>query len=269
MDLAMAIKLIGGLGVFLYGIKLMSEALQQVAGSRMRTLLGRMTGNRFAAVLSGLLITTTIQSSSATTVMLVGFVNAGLMSLVQATGVIMGANIGTTVTAWLISLLGFKVSITKFALPAVALGVVCLFTRRDRLVRWGGVLLGFGFLFLGLAFLKEAVPNAAKNPEAFQFLKTFVGERAFTDLNWIDRGFFLDRKSTISSTKVSILPVSSSVLETEALGYMPSISPLAIEFAGSIKLLLSNYDLHSPISLSIKLNFLYQLYNRSSLHIFV
>ncbi len=111
------LKLIGSLGVFLYGMKLMSEALQKVAGTRMRSILSAMTSNRVKGVLTGILITAIIQSSSATTVMVVSFVNAGLLSLVESIGVIMGASVGTTVTAWLISILGFKVSMAEISLP--------------------------------------------------------------------------------------------------------------------------------------------------------
>ena len=116
------LTLIGSLGLFLFGMKMMSEALQKVAGSRMRTILSAMTSNRFLGVLTGFLVTTIIQSSSATTVMLVSFVNAGLMSLVESIGVIMGANIGTTVTGWIITLFGFKVKISAYALPMIGLG---------------------------------------------------------------------------------------------------------------------------------------------------
>lgn len=113
------LKLLGSLGVFLFGMKMMSESLQKIAGKKMRSILASMTSNRVKGVFTGLLITTLIQSSSATTVMVVSFVNAGLLSLVESIGVIMGANIGTTVTAWLISILGFKVSMAKIALPII------------------------------------------------------------------------------------------------------------------------------------------------------
>ncbi|HKK81594.1 MAG TPA: Na/Pi symporter, partial [Prolixibacteraceae bacterium] len=117
------LRLIGSLAFFLFGMKLMSESLQKVAGDKMRHILGAMTSNRFKGVLTGIIITAIIQSSSATTVMIVSFVNAGLLNLVQSIGVIMGANIGTTVTAWLISLLGFKVDISTFALPLIGLSL--------------------------------------------------------------------------------------------------------------------------------------------------
>jgi len=124
-----AITLIGALGLFLFGMKLMSEALQKVAGSKMRHILGAMTNNRFKGALTGILVTTTIQSSSATTVMVVSFVNAGLLTLTGAVAVIMGANIGTTVTAWIISLLGFKVSLSFLSLPLIGLSFPLFFSK--------------------------------------------------------------------------------------------------------------------------------------------
>jgi len=151
--------LLGALGVFLYGMKVMSEGLQKVAGRKLKELLGRMTGNRFSGVLTGFGVTTVVQSSSATTVMVVGFVNAKLLSLKQAIGVIMGANIGTTITGWLVALLGFKVKVASFALPAIGIGVALTFLKNTRRRQIGEVLLGFGLLFLGLNLMKDAVPD--------------------------------------------------------------------------------------------------------------
>lgn len=171
MSTEQIIQLVGGLAIFLYGMKLMSEALQQVAGDELKQFLARMTRTRLSGIFSGAFVTMMIQSSSATTVMLVSFVNAGLINLVQAIGVIMGANIGTTVTAWMIAFLGFKVKIANFALPAIALGMGLLFVKRTRISGWGPVLTGFGFLFLGLKFLKDSIPSVAKNPESFVWLE--------------------------------------------------------------------------------------------------
>jgi phosphate:Na+ symporter len=152
------LKILGGLGVFLFGMKLMSEALQRVAGQRLKRLLATITANRFSGVLTGLSMTAIVQSSSATTVMVVGFVNAQLLTLHQAIGVIMGANIGTTITGWLVALLGFKVSISSFALPAIAVGFFMGFVRHARTRELGETLVGFGLLFLGLALMKDQVP---------------------------------------------------------------------------------------------------------------
>ncbi len=153
----MAVTVIGGLAFFLFGMKIMSEGLQKVAGSKMRRILSVMTNNRLAGVGTGFLVTSAVQSSSATTVMLVGFVSAGLITLNQSIGVIMGANIGTTFTGWLVALLGFKVKITAMALPAVALGFFPRFFGARKLADWGEVLIGFGVLFIGLDFMKDSV----------------------------------------------------------------------------------------------------------------
>jgi phosphate:Na+ symporter len=156
-------------------MKIMSEGIQKVAGDKMRAILGAMTRNRIMGVLTGLLITSIIQSSSATTVMVVSFVNAGLLSLVQSIGVIMGANIGTTVTAWIISLLGFKVKMMVVAIPVVGIGFPMLFSKKDKLKSLGEFLIGFGILFIGLEFLKGSVPDLQKSPEALAFLKDLTG----------------------------------------------------------------------------------------------
>ena len=137
------LQLIGSLGVFLYGMKLMSEALQKVAGNKMRKILAAMTSNRVKGVVTGLLITAIIQSSSATTVMVVSFVNAGLLDLVSAIGVIMGANVGTTFTAWLISILGFQVSMGDLSLILIGAGVPLLFSRKRIRKSWGEFIIGF------------------------------------------------------------------------------------------------------------------------------
>jgi phosphate:Na+ symporter len=152
VDQELVFGLVGGLGLFLFGMKIMSEGLQKVAGDRMRKILAALTNNRIIGTFVGLAVTAIIQSSSATTVMVVGFVNAGLMSLVQAIGVVLGANIGTTVTA---QLLAFK--ITHYALPAIGIGTgLKLFSTSKRWSYMGEVLLGFGILFFGLATMKEA-----------------------------------------------------------------------------------------------------------------
>lgn len=149
-------SLIGSLALFLFGMKTMSEGLEKFAGDRLRSILAAMTKNRVMGVLTGILITALIQSSSATTVMVVSFVNAGLMTLGQSIGVIMGANIGTTVTAWIISAVGFKVNISAFAIPLLAIGMPLLFSNKSSRKSVGEFVFGFSFLFMGLAFLQEA-----------------------------------------------------------------------------------------------------------------
>ncbi|MEO8350811.1 MAG: Na/Pi symporter, partial [Chthoniobacteraceae bacterium] len=165
------LTILGSLGLFLYGMKVMSEGLQRSAGERLRKILDSMTRNRFSGLMTGFLTTSVIQSSSATTVMLVGFVNAGLITLRQAIGVIMGANIGTTVTFWIVSFLGFKFSITGLALPSVGIGMVLLMFRRLKASDAGAALIGFGLLFLGLDFLKDSVPDLRQHTEALAFMK--------------------------------------------------------------------------------------------------
>lgn len=168
------IHLIGSLGIFLYGMKIMSEGLQKVAGDRMKSILSAMTSNRVFGVFTGILITALIQSSSATTLMTVSFVNASLLTLAQGVSVIMGANIGTTATAWIISLLGFKVNVSAFAIPLIAVAIPFIFSKKARMNSWGDFMLGFSLLFLGLQFLKESMPDLQNNPEALSFLQTYT-----------------------------------------------------------------------------------------------
>ncbi len=153
------LRLLGALGLFLYGMKLMSESLQKVAGAKMRAILAAMTSNRFKAIVTGVVVTAVIQSSSATTVMVVSFVNAGLLSLLESIGVIMGSNIGTTVTGWLIGALGLKVSMTKLALPIIAFSLPLIFSQSTRRKTIGSLIIGFALLFIGLGELKKAVPD--------------------------------------------------------------------------------------------------------------
>ena len=173
------LKLIGSLGLFLYGMKIMSEGLQKVAGDRLRSILTAMTTNRVTGVLTGVLITALIQSSSATTVMVVSFVNAGLLTLAESISVIMGANIGTTVTAWIISIFGFKVDMAAFALPLLALALPLIFSGKSNRKSVGEFIFGFSFLFMGLSYLKANAPDLNANPEMLAFVQ-----------NYTDMGFF-------------------------------------------------------------------------------
>ena len=173
------LKLIGSLGLFLYGMKIMSEGLQKVAGDRLRSILTAMTTNRVTGVLTGVLITALIQSSSATTVMVVSFVNAGLLTLAESISVIMGANIGTTVTAWIISIFGFKVDMAAFALPLLAIALPLIFSGKSNRKSIGEFIFGFSFLFMGLSYLKANAPDLNANPEMLAFVQ-----------NYTDMGFF-------------------------------------------------------------------------------
>ena len=169
------LTLIGALGMFLYGMNTMSSGLQKAAGEKLRAFLAAMTSNPFKGVLTGLGITAIIQSSSATTVMVVGFVNAGLLTLNQAVGVIMGANIGTTVTAWLISLLGFKMDISVLSIPLMAVGFICSLSQKSKTKSIGEFIIGFSLLFLGLSFMKESVPDLQSHPEVLSFISRWTG----------------------------------------------------------------------------------------------
>ena len=173
MGILQLFTLLGALGMFLYGMNLMSSGLQKAAGERMRSFLSAMTSNPFKGVLTGLGITSVIQSSSATTVMVVSFVNAGLLTLAQAIGVIMGANIGTTVTAWMVSWLGFKADISILAVPLMAVGFLLSNSKRNQRRNISELIVGFCLLFLGLSFMKESVPDLGETPEVLAFVQSW------------------------------------------------------------------------------------------------
>ncbi len=185
------LTLLGSLGLFLYGMTLMSEALQKVAGDKLRNILAAMTSNSFSRIITGLFVTAVIQSSSATTVMVVSFVNAGLLSLVQSIGVIMGANIGTTFTAWLISLLGFKADIAILAIPLIAFGFVFMMCKAKKKKSIGELIIGFALLFLGLSFLKDSVPDLQSSPEVLAFLQQWTNYGFGSTLMFVGIGTIL------------------------------------------------------------------------------
>ena len=178
MGILQIFTLLGALGMFLYGMNLMSSGLQKAAGDKLRGFLSAMTSNPFKGVLTGLGITTVIQSSSATTVMVVSFVNAGLLTLTQAIGVIMGANIGTTVTAWMVAFLGFKADISLLAVPMMLLGFLFSNSKKNQYQNIGELIVGFSLLFLGLSFMKESVPDLRETPQVLEFVR-----------NWSSYGF--------------------------------------------------------------------------------
>ncbi|MDE5608188.1 MAG: Na/Pi cotransporter family protein [Muribaculaceae bacterium] len=166
--------LLGAVGLFLYGMKVMSEGLQKAAGDRLRNILGAMTRNRFTGTLTGFGITALIQSSSASIVMVVSFVNAGLVTLAQSMAVIFGANVGTTFTAWMLTLFGFKVDISAYAIPLMAFAVVMLFSKKSRTKSIGEFLIGFALLFLGLDMISNYVPDLQANPAMFEALQRYA-----------------------------------------------------------------------------------------------
>jgi phosphate:Na+ symporter len=193
------LTLLGALGFFIYGMKIMSEGIQQAAGDKLRLILSAMTKNRFLGVTTGFLITGIVQSSSATTVMTVSFVNAGLLTLMESAGVMMGANIGTTVTAWFLSILGFKIKISAIALPIIAFGLPMYFVGNDKIKAWGQFIIGFALLFMGLSELKSAVPDIKNSPELLSFLS------GYTDLGYLSILLFVG-----IGTALTIIVQSSS-----------------------------------------------------------
>lgn len=204
------LTLLGAIGMFLYGMKIMSEGLQKVAGDKLRNILSAMTTNRVTGVFTGVLITALIQSSTATTVMVVSFVNAGLLSLSQSISVIMGANVGTTVTAWLISVLGFKVDISTLALPLIGIAIPFLFSSKSRRKSWGEFILGFALLFLGLAYLKDSVPDLQNNPQALAFIQNYTSMGYWSILLFLAIGTLLTIVLQSSSATVAITLVMCS-----------------------------------------------------------
>jgi len=193
------IQILGALAFFIFGMKMMSEGIQRAAGSQLRNILKNMTKNRYLGVFTGFLTTALVQSSSATTVMTVSFVNAGLLSLVESAGVMMGANIGTTITGWLVSILGFKIKMKVLSIPLFAVALPMMFSRKVNLKYWGEFIAGFAILFLGLSYLKGAVPDLKHNTEALDFLKSF------TEYGIFSRLFFV-----LVGTLVTIVVQSSS-----------------------------------------------------------
>lgn len=188
------------MALFLYGMKTMSEGLQKLTGNKLRNILSAMTKNRLTGVLTGLLITSLIQSSTATTVMVVSFVNAGLLSLVQSIGVIMGANIGTTLTAWIIAFFGFgKLSISALSIPLMGLALPLIFSSKNGRKSLGEFIFGFAFLFMGLDLLQNSMPDLQNNPEVLAFLQNF------TDRGIVSVLFFL-----LVGTILTVIVQSSS-----------------------------------------------------------
>jgi len=198
------IRLLGSIALFLYGLKLMSESIQKLVGENMRYVLGSMTKNRFSGILSGLLIASIVQSSSATTVMVVSFVNTGLLGLTQAFGVIMGANIGTTATTWLISILGLKINTVFVSLPLIGIVFPLLFSRKARLNYTAQMFIGFALLFLGLDFLKASVPDIESNPGMYAFFQGFTGMGCASTFIFIAVGMVLTIILQSSSATIAL-----------------------------------------------------------------
>ena len=204
-------SLLGALGMFLYGMNLMSSGLQKAAGDRLRGFLSAMTSNPFKRVATGVGITALIQSSSATTVMVVSFVNAGLLTLVQAIGVIMGANIGTTITAWMVSLLGFKADISVLAVPMMLFGFLFSNSKKNQNRNIGELIVGFALLFLGLSFMKESVPDLKQTPEVLEFVTQWSGYGFWSVLIFLGVGTVLTLILQSSSATMAITLIMLSM----------------------------------------------------------
>ena len=215
MGILQIFTLLGALGMFLYGMNLMSSGLQKAAGDKLRGLLSAMTSNPFKGVLTGLGITSVIQSSSATTVMVVSFVNAGLLTLAQAIGVIMGANIGTTVTAWMVSWLGFKADISILAVPLMLFGFLFSSSKKNQRQNIGELIVGFCLLFLGLSFMKDSVPDLNETPQVLEFVKSWAGHGFGSVLIFLVFGTVLTLVLQSSSATMAITLIMLS------MGFIP------------------------------------------------
>lgn len=193
------IYLAGSLGLFLYGMNIMGKGLQKMSGGKLQQILGVLTQNRFTGVLTGFLVTVLVQSSSVTTVITVGFVHGGLLSLTQAIGVIMGANIGTTITGWLVAILGFRFHIVDFAFVTMTIGIILTVVPKIKRPAIGEILIGFSILFIGLDFMKNSVPDIGSNPDALSFV------RSFSDLGVLSPLLFI-----LFGTALTVIVQSSS-----------------------------------------------------------
>ena len=211
MGILQIFTLLGALGMFLYGMNLMSSGLQKAAGDKLRGLLSSMTSTPFKGVMTGLGVTSVIQSSSATTVMVVSFVNAGLLTLTQAIGVIMGANIGTTVTAWMVSWLGFKADISLLAVPLMLLGFLFSNSKKNQRQNVGELIVGFCLLFLGLSFMKESVPDLRETPQVLEFVKEWSGHGFGSVLIFLVFGTILTLVLQSSSATMAITLIMLSM----------------------------------------------------------
>ena len=211
MGILQIFTLLGALGMFLYGMNLMSSGLQKAAGDKLRSFLSAMTSNPAKGVLTGLGVTTVIQSSSATTVMVVSFVNAGLLTLAQAISVIMGANIGTTVTAWLVAWLGFKADISILAVPMMLFGFLFSNSKKNQYQNIGELIVGFSLLFLGLSFMKNSVPDLRETPQVLEFVTTWASHGFGSVLLFLAFGTVLTLVLQSSSATMAITLIMLSM----------------------------------------------------------
>ena len=211
MGILQIFTLLGALGMFLYGMNLMSSGLQKAAGDKLRTFLSAMTSNPAKGVLTGLGVTSIIQSSSATTVMVVSFVNAGLLTLAQAISVIMGANIGTTVTAWMVAWLGFKADISILAVPLMLFGFLFSNSKKNQRQNIGELIVGFSLLFLGLSFMKNSVPDLSETPQVLEFVTSWASHGFGSVLLFLAFGTILTLVLQSSSATMAITLIMLSM----------------------------------------------------------
>ncbi|HPQ21798.1 MAG TPA: Na/Pi cotransporter family protein [Saprospiraceae bacterium] len=209
------ITILGSLAFFIYGMKVMSDGIQRAAGSQLRNILRSMTKNKYLGVLTGFLTTAIVQSSSATTVMTVSFVNAGLITLVESAGVMMGANIGTTITGWIVAILGFKVKLSAYSIPLFAIGLPMMFINKGKFKYWGEFIIGFAILFLGLNYLKDSVPDISGNEGALAWIQNVAQYGIFSRILFV-----------LVGTLITIIVQSSSAAMTITLtlvytGWLP------------------------------------------------
>lgn len=190
--------------MFIYGMKMTSVSIQKAAGLQLRSVLRKMTDNRFMGVFSGFAITALIQSSSATTVMTVSFVNAGLLTLIESAGIMLGANIGTTVTAWFVSIFGFKFVLLQYAIPLFVIGGPMALSNRRNISYWGEFLIGVSILFLGLSFLQSSVPSINESNALFEFLQSFTEYGIFSRLFFVLAGAVITLVVQSSSASIAI-----------------------------------------------------------------
>ena len=238
------LELIGSLGLFLFGMKVMSDALLRLAGNKMRSILATMTSNRFLGIATGFLITSVIQSSSATTLMVVSFSNASLLTLPEAISVIMGANIGTTITAWLITLLGFKVSMSSIALPLVGFGFLFTFSKKENTKNWGGFIIGFAILFIGLQFLKDAMPNIDENPQILEFLKQYTNAGFWSVLLFLLIGTILTLiiQSSSATMALTLIMTAQGWIPFELAAAMVLGENIGTTITANIAAIVGNYQ---------------------------
>lgn len=203
-EIGSLLEILGSLGFFIFGMKTMSDGVQKAAGNQMREILRTMTQNRFLGVFTGFLITAIVQSSSATTVMTVSFVNAGLLSLVESAGIMMGANVGTTITGWIVSMLGFKIHLSLYSIPLFAFGVPMLFSNKGNTKYWGEFIIGFAMLFLALSYLKESVPDIRSNQHILEFLKGYTSYGIFSRILFVIIGTLITVIVQSSSAAMAI-----------------------------------------------------------------